>query len=172
MSNNIVKNPDVFRDNIRKQFRSFFENEKDAVNLEKGIYNWCLKESTNKKVIKKWDNHFFVQIYKDRLRTIFLNLKNNNRLINMVNSGEIKSQEIANMTHYEIRPDKWDAYIQAKTIRDKNKYEQNIEAMTDAFTCRKCKSKRSIYYEQMSRSADEPMTIYITCIDCGNRMKK
>jgi transcription elongation factor S-II len=171
MSVKKIENPDAFRSNIRKKLSSFFsENMNDATNLEKGIYNWALKEATSRKVVKKWDNQFFIQIYLDHLRSIFLNLRND-KLIQMVTTGEIKAHELAFMTHHEMLPEKWDELIKAKSIRDKSKFEQNIEAMTDTFTCRKCKSKRCSYMQLQTRSADESMTVYVTCCDCGNRWK-
>lgn len=170
MSIRSIENPDQFRINIRKKLGELFEKEKDAINLEKGVHNWALKEATNKKVVKKWDNPFFVKIYLDHLRSIYTNLKNE-RLVEMVNKGEIKSQEIAFMTHQEMFPEKWEELLKAKSIRDKNKFEQNIEAATDTFKCRKCYSKKCTYYQMQTRSADEPMTIFVTCIDCGNRWK-
>jgi len=169
-----IENPDTFRSNIRQKLGEFFEQsdhkEKHSNNLEKGIHNWALKEATNKRVVKKWDNPFFVQIYLDHLRSIYINLKNK-KLVQMVNNGEIKAHEIAFMTHQEIYPEKWEELLKAKSIRDKNKFEQNIEAATDTFTCRKCRSKKCTYYQMQTRSADEPMTIFVTCIDCGNRWK-
>ena len=66
-----INNPDEFRANIAAKLSSFFINkggsDKHAANLEKGIHNWALKEATNRKVVKKWDNPFFVQIYLDHL---------------------------------------------------------------------------------------------------------
>jgi DNA-directed RNA polymerase subunit M/transcription elongation factor TFIIS len=171
MTTRIIKNPTEFRENIRNKLNEFFNDEKHGINLEKGVHNWAIKESTTKKVIKKWDNPFFVQIYLNHLRSIYINLKQT-RIINIVNSGEIKSQDIAFMTHQELCPDKWGPLIKAKSIRDKNKFEDNIEAMTDTFTCRKCKSKKCSYYLMQCRSADEPMNIFITCLNCGARMKK
>jgi len=165
-----IENPEQFRTNIRQKLGEFFDKEKDAINLEKGLHNWALKEATNKRVVKKWDNPFFVQIYLDHLRSIYINLKNT-KLVDMVNNSEIKSQEIAFMTHQEICPEKWEESIKAKSIRDKNKFEQNLEAATDTFKCRKCHSKKCTYYQMQTRSADEPMTIFVTCIDCGNRFK-
>ena len=171
MSLKKIENPDAFRTNIRKKLSSFFsEDMSHASNLEKGIYNWTLKEATNRKVVKKWDNQFFIQIYIDHLRSIFLNLRND-KLPQMVVSGEIKAHELAFMTHHEMMPEKWDELIKAKSIRDKSKFEQNIEASTDTFMCRKCKSKKCSYYLQQVRSADEPMTCFISCLSCGNRWK-
>ena len=52
-----------------------------------------------------------------------------------------------------------------------NKFETNIEAATDTFKCRKCHSKKCTYMQVQTRTADEPMTTFVTCIDCGNRWK-
>ena len=171
MSQRKIENPELFRKNIRVKLAVYFEKEKYAINLEKGVHNWALKEATNKKVVKKWDNPFFVQIYVDRLRSIYINLKNDT-LIKSVNNGEVKSQDIAFMTHQELCPEKWEKLIKAKIMRDKNKFEQTIEANTDSFTCRKCFSKKCNYYALQTRSADESMTLYISCTNCGTRMKK
>lgn len=168
-----IENPDAFRANIRNKLLTFFPPDSDikyASNLEKGIHNWALKEATNRKVVKKWDNHFFVQIYLDHLRSVYINLKND-KLIQQVVSGEIKSHTIAFMTHQEMCPEKWAELIRLKSIRNKSKFETQIEACTDAFTCRKCKSKKCSFYQQQVRSSDESMTIYINCLDCGCRWK-
>ena len=168
-----IENPDTFRSNIRNKLSLFFDskdNIKYGTNLEKGVYNWSVKEATNKRVIKKWDNPLFVQIYLDHLRSIYINLKNT-KLIESINNGEIKAHEVAFMTHQEICPEKWEELIKAKSIRDMNKFEQNIEAMTDIYKCRKCFSKQCTYYMQQVRSSDEPMTIYVSCCNCGNRWK-
>ena len=169
-----IDNPETFRANVAAKLCPFFlkkgGNEKHAANLEKGIHNWALKEATNRKVVKKWDNPFFVQIYLDHLRSIYFNLNNDN-LIEQVTSGEIKPHTIAFMSHQEMLPGRWDEMIRVKSIRDKGKFETHIEASTDTFTCRKCKSKKCSYYLQQVRSSDEPMTCYINCLDCGARWK-
>jgi len=169
MSLTTIKNPETFRTNIRKKINEFLQNEKHSVNLEKGIYNYSLKEADNRKVVKKWDNKYFVQIYMDHLRSVYANLKPH--IIEQIQMETIKPHIVAFMTHQELSPEKWNDLIEAKSKRDKNKFEVNIEAATDTFTCRKCKSKKCTFYLQQVRSADEPCTIFVTCIDCGNRWK-
>jgi DNA-directed RNA polymerase subunit M/transcription elongation factor TFIIS len=75
------------------------------------------------------------------------------------------------MTHQELNPEHWKEYIERKIKRDSSKYTTNIEASTDMFTCKKCKSKKCTYYELQTRSADEPTTVFITCLDCGKHWK-
>jgi len=40
------------------------------------------------------------------------------------------------------------------------------------FRCGKCGQRKCAYYQLQTRSADEPMTTFITCIPCGNRWKQ
>lgn len=165
-----IENSVEFRINVREKLNELLQNEKNSLNLEKGIFNYSLKESTNRKVIKKWDNPYFVQIYKDRLWSIFSNLKNSD-LIELLNNETIKAHSIAFMTHQEMQPEKWKDLIDIKIQRDKNKFEINIEAATDTFTCRKCRKNQCTYYQMQTRSADEPMTTFVQCISCGNKWK-
>jgi len=169
MSNYIIENPEKFRNNIKKKINEKFNNEEASINLEKGIFNYALKEAEQRKIIKKWDNKLFVQIYVSHLRSILNNLSK--KLIEDVNCGLIKSHTIAFMTHQEMDNDRWDQLIKDKSKRDKNKFETNLVASTDTFTCRKCHKNQCTYYQMQTRSADEPMTTFVTCIPCGNRWK-
>ena len=165
-----ISNPDEFRKNVSEKLDVILKHTKTSLNMEKGIYNYAVKEASTKKVVKKWDNPHFVQIYVDRVRSIYFNL-NNESLLQQLADGTIKPHVVAFMTHQELRPEKWEKLIQCKIQRDKHKYETNIEAATDTFKCRKCHSNKCTYYQMQTRSADEPMTTFVTCIDCGNRWK-
>ena len=169
MSLRKIDNIDTFRANVRQKLDAILQNEKNSCNLEKGIFNYSLKEAEYRKVVKKWDNKFFVQIYIDRLRSIITNLKG--EVLQHINDGTIKPHVVAFMTHQELSPDRWSEMIKAKIIRDKNKFETTISASTDTFTCRKCKGNQCTHYCQQLRSADEPMTVFVQCISCGNRWK-
>lgn len=170
MSSRKIANPEQFRLNIRGKLNEIIENEKHSTNLEKGIFNYALKEASSRKVVKKWDNQYFVQIYIDRLRSIYLNLKNP-EILEQIQTEAIQAHTVAFMTHQEMRPDKWKELIEEKAKKDKNKFENNVEASTDTFTCRKCKGNKCTYYQMQTRSADEPMTTFVTCIECGQRWK-
>lgn len=39
------------------------------------------------------------------------------------------------------------------------------------FTCGKCKGTQTTYFQMQTRSSDEPMTTFATCLTCGNRWK-
>ena len=101
---------------------------------------------------------------------LYINLKNPD-FLNQVKNSEVPPQSIAFMTHQEMNASHWRVLLEQKMMRDANKYTNNIQASTDMFTCKKCKSKRCTYYELQTRSADEPATIFITCLDCGKNWK-
>jgi transcription elongation factor S-II len=165
----VPKEPEVFRQNFVKKLNDKLGDELMSRNMEKGIFNYAISESKSKKIIRKWENPQFSLIYVDKARSIYLNL--NDDIINQIKSKTIKAQEVAGMTHQELCPERWEQLINEKIQRDKYKYETTIEAATDTFTCKKCKSKKCTYYQMQTRSADEPMTTFVTCIDCGNRWK-
>jgi len=164
--------PEKFRTNIRERLSDKIGQQyiKVACNLEKAIFNYAIKEATQKKIIKKWENPYFKQLYVDRLRTIVNNLKYED-IIQQLQTGELKPQVFAFMTHQEMNPSRWSSLIQQKMKRDASKFNTNIQASTDMFTCKKCRSKKCTYYELQTRSADEPATIFITCLDCGKHWK-
>ena len=165
----IVSKPKKFRRDIIKNIDSIIDKPLFSRNLEIGIFNASIQEATTLKVIKKWSNPYFVEIYLLRLRSIINNL--NSYIISEIMSDNIKPHILAFMTHQELNPDKWKEHIAKKIKRDKIKYETKIAAATDTFTCRKCKSNECTYYQMQTRSADEPMTTFVTCINCGNRWK-
>ena len=177
-----IATPDEFRKNVRVRLAARFTAPafgmtpeaagNAALNLERGIYNYTLRESDTKNIVKKWDNGYFVQIYADRLRTVCISMANDH-VIQLITTKQIRTHELAFMTHQEMNPDKWSALIKAKQLRDKHKYETKVEASTDNFTCpnSKCRSTKCTYYQLQTRSADEPMTTFVTCIDCGKRWK-
>jgi len=165
-----IENPKEFRENIKNKLKELVKKESYAVNIEKGIYNYSIKKATEKNVVKKWENIYFTMIYVDRLRSVWINLKNP-KLLQRLNKKEIKAHEIGAMSHQEMFPDKWEHLLKAKKERDENKYAPQIVGNTDNYTCRKCKSNNCSYYQLQTRSADEPMTNFFQCLNCGNRWK-
>jgi len=169
MSLKKIENPNLFRENIRKKLNEYLKNENNSLNLEKGIFNYVIKEAEQRKIVKKWDNKLFIQIYLTHLRSIMHNLKDD--ILKQIEAGNIKPHLVAFMTHHELCPKKWASLIETKSKRDKNKFETNMSAATDTFTCRKCKGNQCTYYQMQTRSADEPMTTFVTCLQCSTRWK-
>lgn len=166
-----INKPAEFRKNIVNKIDKVFNNEKYSINIEKGIYNYCIHESEKRNIVKKWENVYFVQLYIDKFKSVMINVGKHKILVKNILLKKIKPHEIAFMTHQEMHPEKWSKLINLKQIRDQNKYAPRLDANTDDYTCYKCKSKRCSFYQLQTRSADEPMTTFVTCLDCGTRWK-
>jgi len=165
-----VTEPDVFRTNVKLNLGEILDNTKAGDNLERGIYNAVLQIADEKNIVKKWENVYFVQLYIDKFRSLYINLQKP-EVKQLITNKQIKPHKLAFMTHQEMQPSRWATLIEDLKIKNQNKYTPKIEASTDNFTCYKCKSKECSYYQLQTRSADEPMTTFVTCIKCGNRWK-
>jgi DNA-directed RNA polymerase subunit M/transcription elongation factor TFIIS len=141
-----------------------------AVNLEKGIYNYTINEAGRKNLVKKWENIHFVEIYLTRFRTIFNNLRSSEYMMEQIRKKKWKPHEVAFLSHYEMSPQRWEKLIAEKQERDKNIYDVQ-QKINSEFKCRRCKSNNCTYYQLQTRSADEPMTTFVSCQECGNRWK-
>ena len=158
-----------FRKNIVENIEKLI-GKKYALRIEKGVYNYTVVTAKKKNIVRKWENKYFLNIYKDRLRSIYINLKNKD-VVKKIKTKQIKVKDLAYMRHQEIQPEKWQKLIDAKIKRDKNLTSVNLSAATDEFKCYRCKKKKCTYYQMQTRSADEPMTTFVTCLICGNRWK-
>lgn len=175
----IIENPQQFRANVVTKLSDKFQqgeiqkcekHEKLMRNIETCIYNYAVVEARSKDIIIKWENPMFVHIYLDRLRTIYMNMKNPDFLVQL-NNEEVTPKTLESMTHQEMNAQRWAKLIDMKIKRKESRYDNKAVASTDMFTCRKCKSKKCTYYEMQTRSADEPSTIFVTCLDCGKNWR-
>ena len=168
--NRTIPDPDLFRNKIKSTLDKIIDDNSISDNLEKGIYNYTLEQCDQRNIIKKWNNSQFITIYLEKLKMILFNLKSSNVLF-AVKNKHFRAHQLAFMTHQEMCPELWHQLIEDKKIRDENKFKPKLEASTDDFTCFKCKSKKCSYYQLQTRSADEPMTTFVSCLECGNRWK-
>jgi transcription elongation factor S-II len=113
--------------------------------------------------------------YKGQLKSIGFNLadKNNKDFCDMVLSGEYTPQQLVTMES---------KLMASKEMQDERKRlldERIAESTThepkpiksSLYRCGKCKQNQCSYYQMQTRSADEPMTTFVTCHNCGNRWK-
>ncbi|KAG7085565.1 hypothetical protein E1B28_003121 [Marasmius oreades] len=113
--------------------------------------------------------------YRAKIRMLFVNLKDksNPGLREDVVSGEIAADKLATMSSADM------ASAERKAADEKIKNDNFFaslgageqQAETDAFQCSRCKQRKCRYRQAQTRSADEPMTTFVTCTNCGNRWK-
>ena len=167
--------------NLRLQCKKILHTilqKDDLVNdLEEAILLYTIEKCKEKRVQRKWSNVIFKKIYVNKVRSIYTNLDSNSYVKNTnflekIKNGSIQITQLPTMTFQEIFPEHWKKLIDEKYKKEKILYEEKQEAMTDQYKCGRCKSRKCTYYELQTRSADESMTIFITCINCGNRWKQ
>ena len=71
---------------------------------------------------------------------------------------------------YELFPEKYEELTKLYDLDKDNTIVQK-EVEDGIFKCRKCQSYKTTYYQLQTRSADEPMTTFITCLECGKKWK-
>jgi transcription elongation factor S-II len=163
------------RDKTIEMFNGILNKEK-SIKLEDAIYNYSLDIAKKRKIKETFTNMNFKKIYINKSRSILSNIKkdsyiNNTNLVNKIIKGKINVSELPYMSNQELFPEHWKKIMDEKYKRDKMMYEEKEEAMTNEFKCARCKSRECTYYELQTRSADESMTTFITCLNCGNRWK-
>lgn len=168
-------------DPFRQKYVTILNNELNDISLtrkiEKELYNWSIKIAKSRYIERKWNNRLFKQLYISKVRSLYSNISstsyvNNSSFKGKLLDGTIEISKLSELSVYDIYPENWSELLDKKIKRDKLKYEMKPSAMTDQFKCRKCGSRSCSYYEVQTRSADEPMTQFITCLDCDNRWKQ
>ena len=171
-----VADPIQFRENIRKRLNKIIRKKKITENLEKGIYNYAIQTAKDKKVVRKWENKYFVILYVDKFKSIYNNLNKksavkNKNLLTRLKKMEFQPHELAFMRHHQMFPEKWKVLVDAKIERDNNATKIDDAIATDEFKCWKCGNRKCTYYQMQTRSADEPMTTFVCCLSCANRWR-
>jgi transcription elongation factor S-II len=149
----------------------------DRIILENKIYTASFVEAHRRNVICHWDNPLYSDIYNMILRTVVSNLHpaspiKNHMLLERIGKGEWSLADIPSMNDIEIYPENWQTLIERQQIREQKLLEGDKAMATDRFKCSRCHKKECTYYEMQTRSADEPMTIFITCLNCGKRWRQ
>lgn len=112
---------------------------------------------------------------KAKYRSIMFNLKDskNTDLRRRVLLGHIMPERLINMTAEEMASD--ERKTSNKQIQEKALLECERggppKATTDQFRCGRCGQRKCTYYQLQTRSADEPMTTFVTCVNCNNHWK-
>ncbi|XP_038550396.1 transcription elongation factor A protein 2-like isoform X7 [Micropterus salmoides] len=113
--------------------------------------------------------------YKNRVRSRISNLKDpkNPGLRRNVLAGSIELSRIATMSSEEMASDELKQLrnvLTQEAIRE-HQMAKTGGTTTDLLQCGKCKKKNCTYNQVQTRSADEPMTTFVLCNECGNRWK-
>jgi DNA-directed RNA polymerase subunit M/transcription elongation factor TFIIS len=183
----------INKDNDLQDYESLVNNRKTNISIfnkllkdllfirkiESSIYNYSIQKSISNNITPAWDNPDFYNIYINKSMGIYLNIDansyiGNKEFINKIKEPEFDISKIAFLKPHNVFPELWTPIIKENERKEEILKKCESESSTNKFQCpnRICKARKSVYTEVQTRSADEPMTIFITCLVCGKRWKQ
>ncbi len=178
-----VKTKNIFvdcaiRDKVIENFTELFESEEFARNFELEML-----QATNTTAIKEgvevdWGNRVFWNMYRNKAISLYENLKgmdsyvgNKENWLQKLKNGEITIHQFVDMNAFDMCPSRWKETIE-KIIETEKKLYSKSDAASIFMWCSSCKKKSKCdYYQMQTRSADEPMTTFVTCLECDKKWK-
>lgn len=166
-----------------------------ARNCERSVYNWAVQRTRERQDDPSWENRSFRWRYKQQVFGLLRELERGPEVatdLQVVDDQvtvrlNVVPQLVKRLQRKEIDAKKlawyspdvlWPEGPWAKLAFELKRKDLAMEAArtkeedySGMFTCGRCKSKRTTFYLLQTRSADEPMTAFITCNSCGNRWK-
>lgn len=150
------------REQTRNLLQAKLKSTRLSTNAEKSIYNSSIEFASQNNIDSDWDNRSFVHIYTCTVTTVMLYL-NDDDFLEKVLAKEIQAKDLGYIKTNEVFTKEW------AENREDDLDPANVE--DGVFTCKMCGSKKTTYYSLQTRSADEPMTNFITCVMCKHRWK-
>ncbi|KAH9257763.1 transcription elongation factor S-II [Batrachochytrium salamandrivorans] len=142
------------------------------------ITNCCIELERELHEVSKADFAAKYQVLKTKL-------PKNDELRRFLLSGEMESSELIKMTEEEMTP-ALERAASAKLLHDFEEAKRSdwhdvnraailaqagVKDQTGFFKCGRCQSTKTAFYQKQTRGADEPMTVFVQCLDCKNRWK-
>jgi len=147
---------------IDMPLRDLVKQKFGSEEIENAILNRCVEDAQRWFVDIDWGVPAFREMYRSRARSLYPHRQM---------AASMGPVEFVNSTPVDQSPDRWRAILQAALERDKAKYSKKTTANIEMY-CRSCKKKSKCdYYQVQTRSADEPMTTFVTCLECDSKWK-
>jgi transcription elongation factor S-II len=152
-------------------------NADEIDDFERGIFNATLQDSKHRLLRCVWENPEFQTMYEITAKRAISNVDGhsyvgNARLLTRLREGEFAPHDIPFMTYSDLYPEKWHTLSEAAMKREAKMLEVDKSMATDMFRCSRCGKRQCTYYEMQTRSADEPMTQFIRCLNCGKQWRQ
>jgi transcription elongation factor S-II len=116
--------------------------------------------------------------YLNRVLEIMHNIKDekNEEFRENIINGTIKPEDLCTMNSVDMlsknRQKEIEKEIEKKVDEVRSDWQEKHGQITEGvYKCRQCGGRKTIQHEQQTRSADEPMTLFITCLNCKNTWK-
>lgn len=160
---------------LRDRFHIHF-TEEEMFGIEQAILTNALTDADVKFVVKHFDNTLFQLCYTSASRRLLANLDptsyvHNEHLLQKIKHKDLQIEHLASMNVMDYAPNLYAGFHDRMLLREQQQLEGNKAMATDMFKCNRCGKRETTFYELQTRSADEPMTKFITCVNCGKRWR-
>ena len=152
-------------DRVKSKLKTIFEKEKLS---EKDINFYSLKVFDS---IKKYSQGSESK-FKQRSLSLFnaLNKDKNDFLLKQILSNPDYLKILYTIPSVDLNP-KQKKIRENEAIVEYATPEYDKPGYVGLFQCGKCKSWKTTYDQKQTRSADESMTSFVSCLACGNNWK-
>ena len=141
------------------KFNSLLDNS-IATQIEESIHNFSNEYANCNETLYILD-----EIYETKAIEIENLLKDKEITFKELLMNEtLKPSMVAYLSPEKLNPDKYNQIIKKKNTEEHNK---NNQYTSTVYTCKKCKNKKCQVVQRQTRSADEPATTFVTCMECG-----
>lgn len=140
-----------------------------CINLERSTHNWAVKKTTSLMDVPASDNHRHMSRYKHKFLELQRSLVNSPTLKERILSGQLKTTAVLELPPERLWPGGPYALAKERGIKRDMAKDYSLANEKDykgLFRCNKCRGYKTTYYELQTRSADEPMTVFVTCHVC------
>ncbi|RDX70531.1 Transcription elongation factor TFIIS, partial [Mucuna pruriens] len=174
----MIKSNDATRDKIRELLHEALskvsgEADEDLIEIVNASDPIRVAVTVESVLFDKWGPSNGAQ--KVKYRSLMFNLKDSNNpdFRRKVLLGIVEPEQLINMSTAEMASEQRKQENQKITEKALFECERGVQpkATTDQFKCGRCGQRKCTYYQMQTRSADEPMTTYVTCVVCSNRWK-
>lgn len=171
-----AKNRNKILEILRTQFKGLL-NESQCNTLENVILHITFQESQKKEVMKHFENPLFENLYQTVSRRMIGNLMpnsyvKNKDLLTKILEGNLDFEHLRSMGVMDLAPNLYEDMRNRQILREQSQLEGNKALATNRFQCNRCHKRECTYYELQTRSADEPTTIFVNCLNCGKRWRQ
>jgi DNA-directed RNA polymerase subunit M/transcription elongation factor TFIIS len=147
------------RENVFNKFTKLFGSD-ISNKIEQSIFLFSYEYAENNDMPFLFEN-----IYNSKADELYSILAEHNLEITIknINNNTLNPSNIAQMKPSELNT------LFNNAVLIKNDYNTlDKKKGSTAFECSKCKKRNSSIVEKQVRSADEPTTQFITCLECGH----
>ena len=152
------------------------QQQNNSRRLERAVYNQVIKSSKRDRIPRTWEQPIFKMRFTQKVLSIKFNLQhetNGSVLMERLKRRDITFSWLCQAPPIDLFPDHWGPILEKVAMKQlKRQMTVDVDTIPDgAFECRKCRSKKCQYTQLQTRSADEPMTTFVCCYNCGNKWK-